>query len=193
MTNDVSFYREQLEMAVSSSSEWRAEKAAQYPNDKRNISSCESLAKLAKKLEALPLNNPHLVAYAEMMERAIELEDVVTRISEIESPYIGRYGFDYPQTGAPAAFLKGLTQEIATLVEEEEERVKEEKLEADYEEAKEAADEAAKEAADEAAKEAAEEAAKEAAEEAYKEAYEETYKEAYEEAYKEALIEALQR
>jgi hypothetical protein len=44
---------EQLVLAIESSAEWRASKAAQYPDDKRNVSSSQSLSKLAKNLNAL--------------------------------------------------------------------------------------------------------------------------------------------
>jgi hypothetical protein len=190
---DVTDAQTEIVEAIKSSAEWRDSKAEQYPDDKRNTSSSRSLSNLAKKLGALRPDNQHLVAYAEVMTRAIDLDDALSRIIEFQSRYIGRYGFDYPQDGDPAAFLDALTEEYGHLIKDAEDKAAEEKRDEEYEAAKEAADEAAKEAADEAAKEAAEEAAKEAADEAYKEAYEETYKEVYDEAYKEALIEALQR
>jgi hypothetical protein len=186
--------QEQLVLAVEGSSWWRAEKAEQYPDDERNVSSSESLAKLAERLQALPRDDVHLVAYAEAIDRAVELSkecDLLSNISRTESQYIGRYGFDYPEDGDPSEFLESLTQEIESLIEDVEERVKDERLEAEHEAAAEEADEAAKADADEIAKEVAEEVAKKAAQEAYKEAYEKAYSEAYDEAQKEALIEAL--
>jgi hypothetical protein len=155
---------EQLALAVESSADWRASKAKQYPEDRRNANSSRSLTKLAKNLRGLPCGNEHVVAYEEIMERAIELE--LDRISETETKYISRYGFDYPMDGEPTAFLQELTESVRHLVDTEEQRIAEEEDEAKYEAAKEAADEEAKEAAHEAAKEAADEAAKEAAEEA---------------------------
>jgi hypothetical protein len=181
-----------LVQQVESSAEWRASKAEQYPNDRRNIKSSQSLTRLAEKLNALPLDDEHVTAYEEMMDRAVELENPLYDISQAHSRYIGRYGFDYLQDGNPVVFLDELTEECQGFVSAEEEQIAEAESEERYVAAKEAADEAAKEAAHEAAKEAAEEAAKEAADEAYKEAYDETYKEVYDEAYKTALIEAVE-
>jgi hypothetical protein len=188
----VSDHLEQLVLQVVSSADWRASKAEQYPDDKRNIKSSQSLTRLAKKLSVLPADDERVAAYGEVMDRAVELENPLYDISQAHSRYIGRYGFDYPQDGDPAVFLDELTEECQGFVAAEEEQITEAESEERYEAAKEVAGEAAKEAAHEAAKEAAEEAAKEAAEEAYKEAYDETYKEVYDEAYKEALIEALE-
>jgi hypothetical protein len=185
-------YLEHLIIAVESSAEWRAQKAEQYPDDNRNIRSSQALAKLAEKLKALPDDDENVAAYETVLSRLTDSNDDPSRVSEHESHYIGRYGFDYPQDGNPAGFLSALTEQYQEWADEAEERAAEEKREQAYEEAKETADEAAKEAAHQAAKEAAEEAAKEAAEEAYKEAYEETYEEVYEETYRESLIEALE-
>ena len=184
-------YFKQLITNVQSSAEWRAQKAEQYPEDKRNLRSSEALTKLADNLRALSGNDENVVAYEAAVARLSKDDDGVRRVVEHESAFIGRYGFGYPQDGDPADFLAVLTEQYQEWVTEAEESAAEEEREQAYEEAKETADEAAKEAAHEAAKEAAEEAAKEAAEEAYKEAYDEAYKEAYEEAYREALIEAL--
>ena len=119
--------RAQLVLAVENSAEWRARKAERHHDDERNISSLRSLAALAKRLEALPVNNLHLAAYIEIMERAVEVDKgaVPHDISNIELQCILRYGFDYPQDGNPAPFLFVLTREITDLVEEEEERIKE--------------------------------------------------------------------
>jgi hypothetical protein len=188
----MSHFLEILTCNVESSADWRAEKAEQYPDDNRNMRSSRALAKLAERLRTLPDNDDNVVAYEAIMGRLADLDDDLTRVTEHESHYIGRYGFDYPQDGDPASFLSDLIEQYHEWVNEAEERIAEEERERAYEEAKETADEAAKEAAHEAAKEAAEEAAKEAAEQAYKEAYDEAYKEAYEEAYRDALIEALE-
>jgi len=125
--------RAQLVLAVENSAEWRARKAERHRDDERNISSLRSLAALAKRLEALPVNNLHLAAYIEIMERAVEVDKgtVPHDISNIELQCILRYGFDYPQDGNPAPFLFVLTREITDLVEEEEERIKEKTGEAD--------------------------------------------------------------
>lgn len=125
--------RAQLVLAVENGAKWRARRAEQFPADKRNISSAQSLAALTKRLEGLPLNNPHLAAYIDVMERAVAVavakRSVLQGISNIESQCIGRYGFDYAQDGIdnPAPFLFVLTREIADLVEEEEARIKEKK------------------------------------------------------------------
>jgi hypothetical protein len=180
---------------VVASADWRAQKAEQYPDDRRNTQSSKALTKLAENLRALPADDEHVMAYEAVMDRLEELDDgnadLLVRVSEHQTGYIGRYGFDYPQDGDPAVFLSVSTEQYQEWVNEAEEEAAEAEREQAYEEAKEIADEAAQDAAHEAAQEAAEEAAKEAAEEAYKEAYDEAYKEAYDEAYKEALIEAL--
>ncbi|HEV2550006.1 MAG TPA: hypothetical protein VGU20_22030 [Stellaceae bacterium] len=129
--------RAQLVLAVTNSAKWRARRAEQHPDDQRNISSSYSLAALAKRLDALPVNNPHLAAYIQIMERAVAVavakRSVLHDISEIESRCIGRYGFDYAQgdDGNPAPFLFVLTREMTDLVEEEEERITEKKAGAD--------------------------------------------------------------
>lgn len=193
MTN-IADHQEQLVLRVEASAAWRASKAEHYPDDKRNARSSQALTKLGRKLKMLPADNKCLGTYAAVIDRAVALRasSVLSDVSEDESEYIGRYGFDYRQEGDPEAFLDGLTDEIRPLIEAAEEEIAEEKREAEYEAAKEAADETAKEAAHKAATETAEAAAKAAAEEAYKEAYEETYKETYEEAYREVLLAELE-
>jgi hypothetical protein len=122
--------RAQLVLAVENAATWRAGRAEQFPADKRNVRSAQSLAALTKRLEALSVNNPHLAAYIEIMERAVAVavakRSVLHRISNLASQCIGRYGFDYPQdgNGNPAPFLFVLTREMTDLVEEEEERIK---------------------------------------------------------------------
>jgi len=115
--------RAQLVLAVENSAKRRAKKA-----DGRHISSSQSLAALAKKLEALPINNPHLAAYLEIMARVVAVAQgsALRDISKIETHCIGRYGVDYPRdgNGNPAPFLFVLTRAITELVEEEEERNK---------------------------------------------------------------------
>ena len=152
--------RAQLALAVKNSAKWRARRAEQHPDDQRNISSSRSLVALAERLEALPVSNPHLAAYIDIMERAVAVavakRSMLHDISDIESRCIGRYGFDYAQSdnGNPALFLFVLTREMTDLVEEEE-RIKEKKDDdPNYGAAAEAAREAAKETARKAASEA---------------------------------------
>lgn len=173
---------------VESSADWRAEKAAQYPDDRRNRRSSDSLTKLAQKLRELSVDNEHAKTYESLVERLFEV-DQGYQISEHESHYIGRYGFDYPVDGDAEEFLSCLNEQYREWVDEADEKTAEEERERTHTAAQEIAGEEAKEAAAEAAKEAAEEAAKEAADEAYKEAYDETYKEVYEKVYREALTE----
>jgi hypothetical protein len=194
MSNYDSYDIHDLIARVEASAEWRAQKAKQYANDRRNAQSSQALAKLGQNLKALPADDENIIAYEAVMDRLEKLDEgrnFAYRVSVHQTEYISRYGFTYPADGDPADFLSALTEEYQEWVDEAEEEVAEEEREAAYEEAAEIADEAAKEAADEIAKEAAEEAAKEAAEEAYKETYDEVYKEAYDEAYKEALTDAL--
>ena len=151
--------RAQLVLAVKNSAKWRARRAEQHPDDQRNISSSRSLVALAERLEALPVSNPHLAAYIDIMERAVAVavakRSVLHDISDIESRCIGRYGFDYAQSdnGNPALFLFVLTREMTDLVEEEE-RIKEKKDDPNCGAAAEGAREAAKETARKAASEA---------------------------------------
>src|SRR5579864_3751949 len=125
--------RAQLVLAIENAAKWRARRAEQHPADKGNISSSQSLAALAKGLESLPVNNPHLAAYVDIMARAVTVavakRSVLHDLSSIESQCIGRYGFDYPLDGNdnPAPFLFVLTREITDLVEEEEAGIKEKK------------------------------------------------------------------
>ena len=152
--------RAQLVLAIEKSAKWRARRAEQHPDDQRNVSCSRSLAALAKRLEALPVNNPHFAAYLEIMERAVAValakRSVLHEISNIESRCIGRYGFDYPQDGhgSPGPFLFVLTREMTDLVEEEEDRIKE-KGATHYRAAKNVASEAVAGATDAAASEAA--------------------------------------
>jgi hypothetical protein len=187
---------ESLLSDIEGSSEWRAEKAKQYPDDKRNVRSSESLARLSKQLSDLPDNDPKLRAYSELIVRGVDADVDFGPYSEFQSTYIGRYGFDYPADGDPDSFMDGLIEELTELVEEAEKRLKkqedEEAFAALEEQAGEAVKERANEAADKAAKEAAEEAAKEAAEQAYKKAHKETYEEKYKEVYDEVYRETLE-
>lgn len=180
---------EGLIMSVESSAQWRAEKAEQYPDDSRNARSSHALKKLAEKMHALPADDEYVLAYEAVMARMDD--DDLYRVSEHESQFIGRYGFDYPQDGDPSDFLGALTEYCQELIDEAEERTAEEERDHAYEEAKGAAGEEAQEAAHKVAKVAADETAKKAADAAYKEAYAKAYKETYDEAYRAALIEAL--
>jgi hypothetical protein len=179
---------ESLIREVESSVQWRADKATEYPNDRRSRTSADSLSRLAKNLRGLPPDNEYVRAYEAAIDRLVALE---VDWGEYTSRQIGRYGFDYPLDGDPKPFLEHLTEHYHGQIAEAEKKSAEAERERAYKEACEAADEQAKEAAAEQAREIAEEAAKEAAERAYKEAYDEAYKEAYDEAYKEALIEAV--
>ena len=153
--------RAQLVLAVENAAKWRATRAEQHPADQRNISSSQLLATLAKRLESLPVNNPHLTAYIDVMERAVAIavakRSVLHALSNVESQFIGRYGFEYPRDGDdnPAPFLFVLTREITDLVEEEEERIQERKGEPDCAAPKEAAGEVATETTHAAEKKAA--------------------------------------
>jgi hypothetical protein len=185
--------------SVDGSAEWRADKAIQYPDDKRNIRSSESLAKLSKRLHDLPYQDPKLRTYSELIARGLDAGVDFARYGEFQNTYIGRYGFDYPADGDPDSFMDGLVEHLTELVEESEKHIKkleeEEAFAALEEEAGEEVKERSHKAADKAAKEAADAAAKVAAQEAYnetyKETYEETYKEVYEETYRKDLEELL--
>ena len=176
---------------VESSADWRAEKAARYADDRRNRRSSDSLTKLAQELRELSADNEHAKTYDSLVERLFEV-DQGHQISEHESHYIGRYGFDYPVDGDAEEFLSCLNEQYREWVDEADEKTAEEERKRTHTAAQEINGEEARQAAAEAAKEAAEEAAKEAADEAYQEAYDETYKEVYEKVYRETLTELVQ-
>jgi hypothetical protein len=131
---------------------------------KRSVHSSQALAKIIKKIKALPGNDEDVATYKAVVNRLTDSrcstrgidEPSLFRASEHEMHYVDHSDCDYPQGG-----------------DEAEGRSAKEARERAYEEAKETADEAAK-----AAHEAASEAAREAAKEVYKEAYEKAYREA---------------
>ena len=163
---------ESLIREVESSVQWRADKATEYPNDKRNRTSAESLSKLAKNLRRLSTDNVCVRAYEAAIDRLVALE---ADWGEYTSRQIGRYGFDYPLDGDPKPFLEHLTEHYQGQIAEAEKKSAEAERERAYEEACEAADEQAREAAGKQAREIATEVAKEAAEQAYKQAYDVAY------------------
>ena len=115
---------------VEASGHWRAGKARQFPDDKRNIRSSESLISLAEKLRELPPEDREAaIAYANVMQRIDDLDDldVAHEIIGVQSQYISRYGFAYPADGNPALFLAGLAEQLAEIVEREESELSEKK------------------------------------------------------------------
>lgn len=188
----MSEFLEFLIASVEESAEWRAEKAAQFPDDERNERCSAALAVLARNLRALPARDGHAQAYDAAMGRLVEFEDALIEMGEHETRHIGRYGFDYPEDGDPRAFLSALTRICDELVEDAEMDAAEAERQQAYEDAQHTAGEATKATAAEEARKFAEDAARKAAEEAYKAAYDKAYKSAYDEAYRETLLRALQ-
>jgi hypothetical protein len=101
---------ENLIASVESSSEWRAGKAAQFPDDKRNQQSSDALAELTRRLRKLPADNEAARAYEAVVERLVELDET-ERLVGYESRYVGRYGFDCPADGDPDDFLSSPTRQ----------------------------------------------------------------------------------
>jgi hypothetical protein len=113
---------EQLIDQVEGSSYWRARKAEEYPGDHRNVTSSESLARLAERLRELPPDDPNVAAYQAAMDDLLAAEDIdsaLVDLSEDQSRYIGRYGFDYPEDGDPAEFLQAMTELVNNAAERE--------------------------------------------------------------------------
>jgi hypothetical protein len=181
-------YLEMLLDQVEGSADWRADKAAQYPDDRRNERSSAALSALAKNLRALPANDKHVRAYEAVVERLVDLDvDTLTEMTEHETRYVGRYGFDYPADGDAREFLSALTEAHQELVDDAETEAAEAEQDRRYEAAAAAASAEVKALAHEQAETVADAAAKQAAQKAYRTAHDD----AYPSAYKEALIRLL--
>lgn len=99
-----------LVVTIQGSANWRAQKAAEYPDDGRNLESSRSLQSLADKLERLPADHPKLHGswWALFKQLPGDKEADLLTATEFESRLISRYGFDRPDDGDPERFLDEL-------------------------------------------------------------------------------------
>ena len=104
-------YRANLLVRVAAAYEFQTKSAKNQPKDGRYQASADALYKLYHALEAIPLDDPRLVACYRL--EMIELGGPVDEISrcftgEVESAtdrLIARYGFDRPEGGDLEIFL----------------------------------------------------------------------------------------
>jgi hypothetical protein len=105
-------YRDWLAHKVGSAQSFRARVAAQHPTDRRNQQSADALAKLARSLAQLPLDDPTLVQCFRVEGKALEgTPEAIAELPSIDptkavDAVFGRYGFDDPKGGDAAEFLK---------------------------------------------------------------------------------------
>jgi len=65
-TDDIAWTRDMLKGDLEDQAEWRRRKAAEYPDDRRNLDSAEEYERLAKTVKDIP--DDLLVAYSEAFE-----------------------------------------------------------------------------------------------------------------------------
>src|SRR6266498_925744 len=102
---DVGDFRDQLVGQLRSSAEWRAGKAAEYPDDHRNRTSSIALEVAARDVAALPDDDPRLLHLATFSQRGAEIDAYL----EDESRLIGRHGFGPGDTRTTGELLHALT------------------------------------------------------------------------------------
>ena len=71
-TDDLAWTRDILKGELEDQAEWRRRKAAEYPDDRRNLDSAEEYERLAKTVKDIP--EDLLVAYSESFEDAPDSE-----------------------------------------------------------------------------------------------------------------------
>ena len=110
---DFEEYKSYLVMSVESTADWRARKAAEHPDDERNVDSSRALEALATKLEELPADHPKLrelwnLEFGLQPPSELDEDDVRLFFIKRQSELLRRYGFDAPEDGDPAQFLTDL-------------------------------------------------------------------------------------
>src|SRR4051812_32850763 len=90
-----------LALNLECTSEWRHEKAEQYPNDNRNLPAAEKLSELAsqvRQLKGSPLHLEFNNFHRQLLDEAGN--DLLSSYCERENHYISRIGFDnFPGSG----------------------------------------------------------------------------------------------
>src|SRR3954447_17735941 len=90
-----------LALNLECTSEWRREKAEQYPNDNRNLPAAEKLSELASQVRQLKSSPLHLEFdnfHRQLLDEADN--DLLSSYCERENYYISRIGFDnFPGSG----------------------------------------------------------------------------------------------
>lgn len=102
--------REWLLNDIESTATWRAEKAAEYPDDARNAQAAEGLTKLARWLRMLPEDHLRLVRLAQV-EGPIHIgsDEMDTTLIESRARVISRFRFDDPQQAYSAVLDELIT------------------------------------------------------------------------------------
>lgn len=109
MESHISSLRDSLALAVENTAAWRAEKAEEYPEDRRNARSAAALRDLAAGVSELPDDSPSLRRLWDLQQR-LEGEPA---LAEAENLVLGRYGFDAPEPTPDAeAFVAQYADEL---------------------------------------------------------------------------------
>jgi hypothetical protein len=102
MTDDTELNTELLKVEFLNTAEWRRQKAAEYPDDKRNLEAADLLERLAETVDQV---EPALLqAYVELWEDAPEAEALSDMLREI-----GFYTAPKTATEFVAAFISRMT------------------------------------------------------------------------------------
>jgi hypothetical protein len=108
MTDDIDI-REVLAQHCEASAHWRTEKAAEYPEDQRNLAAAEALGMLATYIRRLPPNDERMLMLESL--RPAHLEDTMMLGGEETQRLVGRYGFDRADDD-PKGFLDALVDAV---------------------------------------------------------------------------------
>lgn len=95
--------KEILVLKIESTSDWRAEKAGEYPNDAtHNLEAAKALSELAEYVKSLP--DDHFLFMK--LVRFVETHHSIERETEAESELIKSYGYQVPPS--PEDFIKDI-------------------------------------------------------------------------------------
>lgn len=94
--------KEALLMNIENSIAYREDKAAKYPDDKRNHESAEALRRLYQHIDAMDSQHQLFAA----LDLACEDDGASLDLTRTQSEMISRIGFDYPD--APDLFVEEL-------------------------------------------------------------------------------------
>jgi hypothetical protein len=101
--------REVLAQHCEASAHWRTEKAAEYPEDQRNLAAAEALGMLATYIRRLPPNDERMLILESL--RPAHLEDTMMLGGEETQRLVERYGFDRAADD-PKGFLDDLVDAV---------------------------------------------------------------------------------